>query len=143
MTPNVSVCAEHAFACPASGTTAGNAAIRTTPAASIARWRSALNMNRKGMIVVPALKTCDRYVDDKSCLQCPYPAQYMPCLSPETITVTLSVNRRDAVRIDEWANLAGISRAEVIRRMIRFCRRHVNPRLKEKTPAGAQPSESE
>lgn len=47
MTPNVSVYAEHAFACPASGTTAGNAAICTTPAASTARLRSALNMNRK------------------------------------------------------------------------------------------------
>lgn len=50
MTPNVSVYAEHAFACPASGTTAGNAAIRTTQAGSIARWRSAQNMNRKGMV---------------------------------------------------------------------------------------------
>lgn len=88
------------------------------------------------------LKTCDHYVDDKSCLQCPYSARNMPCLAPDKITVTFSVDRQDAALIDEWADLAGITRAETVRRMIRFCRRHVNPRLKEKTPAGAQPGES-
>lgn len=137
MIPNASVYAEHVFACPASGTTAGNAAICTTPAVSTARWRSVRNMSRKGVTALPILNTCDHYVNDKSCLKCPYPAQNMPCLAQEKITVTLSVDRRDAALIDEWADLAGISRAETVRRMIRFCRRHVNPRLKEKTPAGA------
>lgn len=75
------------------------------------------------------MPVCPEYTDDRTCLECPYPDGAQPCFVKKYLNVEITA--QDLEFLQTLQKASGLKKKEVVGRMFEFCRKHLNPAIKE------------